>query len=130
KLSFEDRANYLKKFQSIVNKRQEDIAFAIAMETGKPLWESKTEASSVSAKVSVTLSDSLKRIETETIKEVLPHIDGHTIRKPLGRSLVIGPFNFPCHLSNGQILAALLAGNSIIFKPSEKTIFSSQLLIE
>lgn len=130
KLSFQERANYLRKFQDAVNKRQDDIAFAIAMETGKPLWESKTEAASVSGKVSVTLGDSLKRIETETIKEVLPQIDGHTIKKPLGPSLVIGPFNFPCHLANGQILAALLAGNSIIFKPSEKTIYSSQLLIE
>lgn len=130
KLSFEERINYLKKFQEIATKRADEVALAIALETGKPLWESKTEASAIPAKVAVTITDSFKRIDIETIKDVLPSIDGHTIKKPLGPSLIIGPFNFPCHLANGQILAALIAGNSIIFKPSEKTIYSSQLLIE
>jgi succinylglutamic semialdehyde dehydrogenase len=60
----------------------------------------------------------------------MPKIDGHVVYKPLGPCFVIGPFNFPCHLANGQILSALLAGNSIIFKPSEKTIYSAQLMIE
>ena len=130
KLKSEERVNYLKKFQVAVDKRKDDIARAIALETGKPLWETLTEAAGVSAKVGVTITDSLKRIEQKTIEGILPHIDGHVIYKPLGPTLVIGPFNFPCHLANGQILAALLTGNSIIFKPSEKTIYSSQLLIE
>lgn len=130
KLSLAERANYLKKYQEIVKARKEEIAVAIALEVGKPLWEAKTEAAALDNKVSVTITDSLKRIEQETIKEVMPKIDGHVVYKPLGPSLVIGPFNFPCHLANGQILSALLAGNSIIFKPSEKTIYSSQLMIE
>lgn len=130
KLKIEERINYLKKYQEEVNKRKDDIALAIALETGKPLWESSTEASAVSAKVNVTITDSLTRIEQKTIQGVLPGIDGHIVKKPLGATLVIGPFNFPCHLANGQILSALLTGNSIIFKPSEKTIYSSQLLIE
>lgn len=130
KLSLEERANYLKKFQEQVEKRSDEIAMAIALETGKPLWESKTEASALSAKVNVTLKDSLDRVRKQTIENVLPHIDGHFIYKPLGPTLVIGPYNFPCHLANGQILSALITGNSIIFKPSEKTIYSSQLLIE
>ena len=130
KTDFTTRINLLKKFGEIATERKEHIATAIALETGKPLWESLTEAGAIAAKVNVTINDSLARIETKTIKEVLPHIDGHILYKPLGPCLVIGPFNFPCHLANGQILSALLGGNSIIFKPSEKTIYSSQLLIE
>ncbi len=130
KTSFNERIEFLKKFQKAVDARKEDFGKAIALETGKPLWESMTEASAVSAKVNVTITDSLARIEKKTIEKVLPSIDGHIIYKPLGPCLVIGPYNFPCHLANGQILSALLAGNSIIFKPSEKTIYSSQLLIE
>lgn len=129
-LSLIDRIEYLKRFQKEVEKRKDHIAMAIALETGKPLWESKTEAGALSAKVNVTINDSLKRIEQKTIKDVLPTIDGHIVHKPLGPTLVIGPYNFPCHLANGQILSALLTGNSIIFKPSEKTMYSSQLLIE
>jgi succinylglutamic semialdehyde dehydrogenase len=130
KLTLKERVSYLEKFKEAATRRKEEIGTAIALETGKPLWESMTEAGAIAAKVQVTITDSLARIEQETIEQVLPNIDGHVVKKPLGPSLVIGPFNFPCHLANGQILAALLTGNSIIFKPSEKTMYSSQLLIE
>jgi succinylglutamic semialdehyde dehydrogenase len=130
KLSFDERINYLKKYQQIIRSQKDEIAQALALEVGKPLWEAKTEAAALDSKVSVTINDSLERIKTQTIKDVMPSIDGHVIYKPLGPCLVIGPFNFPCHLANGQILAALMAGNSIIFKPSEKTIYSAQLMIE
>lgn len=130
KLSFEERITYLKKYQEIVRSRKDEIALALALEVGKPLWEAKTEAAALDSKVSVTITDSFQRIKTETIKDVMPKIDGHSISRPLGPSFVIGPFNFPCHLANGQILSALLAGNSIIFKPSEKTIYSAQLMVE
>lgn len=130
KTTFDERISYLKKYQEAVRARKDEIAIALALEVGKPLWEAKTEAAALDSKVTVTITDSLERIKRETIKEVMPKIDGHTVYKPLGPSFVIGPFNFPCHLANGQILAALLAGNSVIFKPSEKTIYSAQLMIE
>ncbi len=130
KLSFEKRIEYLKKYQEIVRAKKDAIAMALALEVGKPLWEAKTEAQALDTKVSVTIQDSLERIRQKTIKDVMPKIDGHTIYKPLGPCFVIGPFNFPCHLANGQILSALMAGNSVIFKPSEKTIFSAQLMME
>jgi succinylglutamic semialdehyde dehydrogenase len=130
KLTYAERIGYLKKYQEALRARKDDIAMALALEVGKPLWEAKTEASALDSKVTVTITDSLERIKQETIKEVMPKIDGHVVYKPLGPCFVIGPFNFPCHLANGQILSALLAGNSIIFKPSEKTVFSAQLMVE
>lgn len=130
KLSFEERISYLKRYQEVVRKKKDDIALALALEVGKPLWEAKTEASALDSKVSVTITDSYERIKQKTLKEVMPKIDGHVVSRPLGPSFVIGPFNFPCHLANGQILASLLAGNSVIFKPSEKTIYSAQLMVE
>jgi succinylglutamic semialdehyde dehydrogenase len=60
----------------------------------------------------------------------MPSTNGMVNYKPIGPCFIIGPFNFPCHLANGQILNALIAGNSIIFKPSEKTCYSGQLLID
>ncbi len=130
KLTFTERAGYLKKYQERVRARKNEIATALALEVGKPYWEALTEAAALDSKVTVTITDSLKRIETETIKDVMPKIDGHVVYKPLGPCFVIGPFNFPCHLANGQILSALLGGNSVIFKPSEKTIYSAQLMME
>lgn len=130
KLSFAERMTLLKKYQTALKTRVDDIATMLAWEVGKPLWEAKTEAQALISKVDVTINDSLDRIKTKTIKEIMPKIDGHTIMKPIGPSLIIGPFNFPCHLANGQILASLMAGNSIIFKPSEKTIASAQMMFE
>lgn len=130
KLTQEDRNKYIRAYQEEVKKRQDEIALAIAYETGKPLWDSKTEAASIVAKVNVTIEESLPRIAHKKIAGILPKTTGHIIYKPLGPSLIIGPFNFPCHLANGQILSSLVAGNSIIFKPSEKTCYSAQLLIE
>jgi len=130
KISFQERIQYLKKYQEIVRAKKDEIAMALALEVGKPLWEAKTEAAALDSKVSVTITDSFDRIKQETLKDVMPKIDGHVVYKPIGPCFIIGPFNFPCHLANGQILSALLAGNSIIFKPSEKTIYSAQLMIE
>ena len=130
KTSIQERINHLKRYQEQVISIKDSLAEAIALETGKPLWEAHTEADAVSAKVDVTINESLPRIANKTIKEILPKTDGVIFYRPLGPCLIIGPFNFPCHLANGQILSALIAGNSIIFKPSDKTCYSAQLLIE
>jgi succinylglutamic semialdehyde dehydrogenase len=124
------RCEILMNYRKIVESKKNEIAHAISLETGKPVWEALTEAAGLASKVDVTIKDSLERIKDKTISEIMPMITGHEIKKPLGPCLVIGPFNFPCHLANGQIISALLTGNSIIFKPSEKTFYSSQLMFD
>lgn len=128
-ISASERINYLKKFQESLLSTQEDLAVAISLETGKPLWEAKGEVKSVINKVDVTITDSLKRIQSQSYPKIMDNTDGEVLFKPIGPCLIIGPFNFPCHLAGGQILSALVAGNSIIFKPSEKTIYSGEILI-
>jgi len=130
KFSLEKRIQLLKKFQEKVASKKELIARAIALEVGKPLWEAMTEASALVAKVDVTINNSLPRIKDLKIENLMPGTNGHVYHRPIGPCLIIGPFNFPCHLANTQILSALISGNSIIFKPSEKTAISGQLLIE
>ena len=128
--SVEDRITVLKRYQESLKKNQERIATAISLEVGKPFWEAKTEAAALVSKVDVTINDSLPRINTKEYKDILPNTKGSVHYKPVGPCFIIGPFNFPCHLANGQILSALISGNSIIFKPSEKTCYSSQLMFE
>lgn len=126
----EERIKILRNYQNLLKDKADEIALAIALEVGKPLWEAKTEAGALIAKVDVTISDSLPRIELKEYEDILPNTKGSVHYKPVGPSFIIGPFNFPCHLANGQILSALIAGNSIIFKPSEKTCYSSQLMFD
>lgn len=128
--STEERISYLKKYQEEVLKIKAEMAESISLESGKPIWEATGEAQSVIGKVDVTINDGLQRIAQKSYENIMPNTQGELYFKPLGPCLIIGPFNFPCHLANTQILNALLAGNSIIFKPSEKTAHSAQLMIE
>ncbi|NGX42308.1 MAG: N-succinylglutamate 5-semialdehyde dehydrogenase [Chlamydiae bacterium] len=115
----EKRVDFLKKYQDILNSQKHTFAETISMETGKPLWESKNEVETMIAKVDISIAAQNIRCQ-ERIKE-LPTGISVTRHKPLGVVAVFGPFNFPGHLPNGHIVPALLAGNTVVFKPSELT---------
>ncbi|WP_164848252.1 aldehyde dehydrogenase family protein [Halobacteriovorax sp. HLS] len=130
KTSIEERIECLKRYQEELKNKKEEIAKAISLEMGKPYWEALTEAGALIAKIDVTISDSLPRVKSKIYEEIMPATNGYIHYKPIGPCFIIGPFNFPCHLANGQITSALIAGNSVIFKPSEKTCYSAQLMFE
>jgi succinylglutamic semialdehyde dehydrogenase len=129
-LKVEEKISFLKNYQEQVLSKKGEIAQAISLETGKPLWEAEGEVNSVIGKVDITINDSLPRINNQSFPNIMPDVDGKLYFKPLGPVLIIGAFNFPCHLANTQILSALIAGNSVILKPSEKTSYSAQLLVD
>ena len=117
-LSTDQRIEYARKFQEIVQSRQSELALLISREVGKPLWEAKTEAGAVAGKVQLAI-DALRERRDESALE-LSGFQAVTRYKPLGVLGVLGPFNFPAHLPNGHIVPALIAGNTIVFKPSEQ----------
>ena len=119
-LPIEKRIQYLKRFGDELDKRSQKIAHLISLETGKPLDEALGEVSLLASKITVTLDEGLKRIQTQKI-DLGAQGRGSIHYQPKGVMLVIGPFNFPVHLSHGHIVPALLAGNVCILKPSEKT---------
>ncbi len=119
--SLEERKNLLLRLQEVYLAHKEEMAQIISRETGKPSWEAMTEANALAGKIKITIEHSLKLVETEIIKDALPKTDGVVRYKSRGVMAVIGPFNFPAHLPNGHIVPALLTGNTIVFKPSDKT---------
>jgi succinylglutamic semialdehyde dehydrogenase len=113
------RIAVLRRYQDAVRARAEDFAALIARETGKPLWETRTEVTTVVGKVDISIAAHAERTGTRSgevggVRQVLRH-------KPHGVLAVLGPYNFPAHLPNGHIVPALLAGNVVVFKPSELT---------
>jgi succinylglutamic semialdehyde dehydrogenase len=123
-----DRIAVARAFAGLVKQRREAMARLISRETGKPYWETLTEADSVAAKIEVSI-----RAQAERAGEREGEAAGARARlahRPHGVLAVIGPFNFPMHLPNGHIAPALLAGNAVIFKPSDKTPGSGALLAE
>ncbi len=91
------------------------MAHGIALETGKPIKEATGEVAAVVAKFDLTIADAQQWLKDETPDNAHPAI---VRRRARGPAVVVGPFNFPLHLPNGQILAHLIAGNTVIFKPS------------
>ena len=122
------RAETRRRFANVVRAREAEFADLIARETGKPLWEAKTEVAAVIGKVDISINAYLERTPQRRIEGAL----GQKIavrHKPHGVLAVLGPYNFPAHLPNGHIVPALLAGNTIVFKPSEKTPATGAMLV-
>lgn len=124
-----ERIALVEHFAEIVRARHEEMAVLIARETGKPLWETRTEVDAVINKVVISIQAYAERTPE---REVAAAAGQRTwVRhKPHGVMAVLGPYNFPAHLPNGHIIPALIAGNSIVFKPSEKTPATGAYLVE
>lgn len=127
KLSLDERKNYLLKLKDVFVAHEAEMAELIARDTGKALWDATTEAKALAAKIDITVKESVKLIAEERITNALPQVDGVIRYRSRGVMAVIGPFNFPAHLPNGHIVPALLAGNTVVFKPSEQTPAVGQL---
>ncbi len=118
-LPLAERIVIAQRFAEAVKAKSEEFAAMISRETGKPIWEARTEVGSVAAKVGISVAAQAERAgerngEAGGIRQALRH-------KPHGVLAVLGPYNFPAHLPNGHIVPALLAGNAVVFKPSELT---------
>ncbi|MGJ8691006.1 MAG: succinylglutamate-semialdehyde dehydrogenase [Thalassotalea sp.] len=118
-LPFDERLDIITFFGKILTEKKELLANTIAQETGKPLWETRTEVAAMIGKIAISVKAYHER--TGTITFDIPGATAHTRHKPHGVLAVFGPYNFPGHLPNGHIIPALLAGNTIVFKPSELT---------
>ena len=123
------RVETLRRFANVVRSKYDALADVIARETGKPLWEAKTEVDTVMAKVDISVSAYSER--TGQRRQESPMNGRLALRhKPHGVLAVLGPYNFPAHLPNGHIIPALLAGNAVVFKPSEKTPATGEMLVQ
>jgi succinylglutamic semialdehyde dehydrogenase len=116
-LPFDERVGIAKRFAALLNDNKEELARTIGRETGKPLWEARTEVATMAAKVDISVQSYHER----TGEKRAPMADGVAVlrHRPHGVVAVFGPYNFPGHLPNGHIVPALIAGNAVVFKPSE-----------
>ena len=122
------RTEAVRRFANVVRKKEEEFATLIARETGKPFWEAKTEVAAVVNKVDISVTAYAERTPKRTIEAAM----GSKVsvrHKPHGVLAVLGPYNFPAHLPNGHIVPALIAGNAVVFKPSEKTPATGEFLV-
>ncbi|WP_338646094.1 succinylglutamate-semialdehyde dehydrogenase [Novosphingobium olei] len=123
------RIELVRRFANEVRKEADKLATTIARETGKPMWEARAEVESVVNKVEISVRAYAERTAQRRLDSALQGTSA--IRhKPHGVMAVIGPYNFPAHLPNGHIVPALIAGNVVVFKPSEKAPATGELLAQ
>ena len=113
----QERIAICQRFRDLLKEHNEDLAAIIAEEVGKPLWEALTEVTTMANKIDISVQSHAARTG-ETVSRVA---DGDAVlrHRPHGVFAVFGPYNFPGHLPNGHIVPALIAGNTLVFKPSE-----------
>lgn len=117
--SLSERIAICERFAERLREQAEGLAQTIASETGKPMWETRTEISAMAGKIAISV-----RAQAERAGERSEPVAGGTAvlrHRPHGVAAVFGPYNFPGHLPNGHIVPALLAGNTVVFKPSDLT---------
>jgi len=124
----EERIGLLRAFAEEVRRVEAPFAELIARETGKPLWEARTEVAAVIAKVEISVRAHEERTGTRELGQA-GSATAMLRHKPHGVLAVLGPYNFPAHLPNGHIVPALIAGNALVFKPSEKTPAAGAFLV-
>lgn len=115
RLPLPERIALLQKGKSLLEKKREELARGIALETGKPLREAQGELSAVLGKFDLTFQDAEEHLSEKKISGPHPSV---VRRRARGPAAVVAPFNFPIHLGHGAALAHLVAGNPVLFKPS------------
>ncbi len=124
----EERIAIIEQFAALLKERSEDIATTISRETGKPIWETRTEAAAMIGKVTISQQAYHERTGEKTTP--MPGATARLRHRPHGVVAVFGPYNFPGHLPNGHIVPALIAGNTVVFKPSEQAPATSDLILQ
>lgn len=123
------RIEAVRRYANHIRNHAEDLAELISRETGKPIWEARTEAESVIKKVDISVTAYAERTPQRQLSSPA-NMRAALRHKPHGVLAVLGPYNFPAHLPNGHIVPALIAGNVIVFKPSEKTPAVGEFLVD
>ncbi|MDQ7018544.1 MAG: succinylglutamate-semialdehyde dehydrogenase [Robiginitomaculum sp.] len=114
-----DRAGIALRYKTLLETHKEEMATLIARETGKVLWETRGEVGAMIGKVGISIDSYHARTGHSTNDAAFGQVQLRHC--PHGVMAVLGPYNFPGHLPNGHIVPALLAGDCVVFKPSELT---------
>ena len=133
-LKWKDRVKLLRKAAATIEKRLYEIGAIMALEVGKNRMEALGDVQETADLIyyycdQVELNDGYVK---QMGKDPLPgyNATNYSVLKPYGVWVVISPFNFPMALAGGPSGAALVAGNTVVFKPASDTPYTGRLLAE
>ncbi len=123
------RGTVLRGVIAAIEKHGDELARLMTREMGKPLRESQGEIAKAIAESHFMIAEAY-RLNGETVPSERPGFWVQTVRMPVGPVAAITPWNFPVITPLRKILPALVAGNTVVLKPSEETPFTALRLVE
>jgi alpha-ketoglutaric semialdehyde dehydrogenase len=129
RLSSITRGKYLYRFAEILEAQKNEVAELLTKEQGKPLSESLGEVNKTISEVRFTAGEA-SRLSGETLPSERENVSIRTIRVPKGVIAAISPWNFPLVTPLRKIAPALIAGNTVVFKPASVTVAMGAKIIE
>jgi aldehyde dehydrogenase (NAD+) len=123
------RGKIVARFAQILEREKESTAQLLTREEGKTVAESRGELQR-SINVADFCAGEARRLNGETIQSELPLNFAYTIKQPLGVVACITPWNFPVAIPVWKIAPALVAGNTVVFKPATITPATATRIVE
>ncbi len=117
--SLDERTAIALRYKELLETHKEELATLIARESGKIIWETRGEVGAMVGKVGISIDAHQVRTGQTSNDAAFGRVQLR--HRAHGVMAVLGPYNFPGHLPNGHIVPALIAGDCVVFKPSELT---------
>lgn len=118
-LTINERINYLKKVGEVLSQRAKGLTVLLSKEMGKDLGRASGEVNGCAGDITYRADEVKKAIETQRF--ISYGVQTELEYNPLGVVAVISPWNYPMSMAHWLIIPSLVAGNSVVFKPSEET---------
>jgi len=123
------RGNLLVRWASLLTQHTDELAAILAWEEGKTFGEARGEVLKATNIVEFMAGEG-RRMGGHTIPSEMPRTFVYTVKAPLGPVAVITPWNFPIAIPCWKIAPALVAGNTIVFKPATLTPWTAMRAVE
>ena len=127
--SIQQRLEYIDKFRGLVKKNKDEIAKIQTLEMGKPLSQSLDDIDFELGFLDYYIEKGSENLADETILRE-GNENYRVTLEPHGVVAAIAPWNFPLSMANSGIIPAIIAGNTVVFKPSEYTSLSQKKVVE
>ncbi|MDF2680318.1 MAG: putative aldehyde dehydrogenase [Brevibacillus sp.] len=123
------RGEFLFTLIHLLEQRKEELAETITREVGKTLREARGEVNKTITSMK-QLTGEATRLTGQTVPSFDERVVGYTVREPIGVFAIIAPWNFPLGIGLWKIVPAIVAGNTVVFKPASNTSLISVKLME
>ena len=115
-----DRLGSMRKFKELIEKRKDELARTLTREMGKPISQARNELNALAGRIDFFLDKAQAALAPETVLEDAPgKLAERITHEPLGVVANISAWNYPYFVGSNVFVPALLAGDAVLYKPSE-----------